>query len=72
MILKTVQKILTITVTGLAAIPGVEPNPFESANTQTIYEGTVNELPGSSVTLSVAVSDANDPRYTLLLDVTCL
>lgn len=60
---ESVQKVLTITVTGLAAIPGVEPNPFESSNTQTIFEGTVNELPGSSVSLSVAVSNADDPRY---------
>ena len=49
------QKILTIHITGSAAIPGVTPSPFSAGDNNAIYRGLVNGQPGSEVLLSISV-----------------
>ena len=57
------QKTLTINVRGLASIPNVTPNPFSASSAPVIFEGTVNEVPGSNVDLVISVGNRADPRY---------
>ena len=56
------QKTLTINVQGLASIPNVTPNPFSASTAPVIFDGTVNEVPGSNVELAISVGNSADPR----------